>query len=40
MRAYEPTTAVVRPKARIGIGKVASRVEGTASRHEERFEEF
>jgi methyl-accepting chemotaxis protein len=40
MRAYEPTTAVVRPKARIGIGKVASRVEGTASPQEERFEEF
>jgi methyl-accepting chemotaxis protein len=40
MRAYEPKTAVVRPKARIGIGKVASRVEGTASPQEERFEEF
>jgi methyl-accepting chemotaxis protein len=38
--AYEPTTAAVRPKARIGMGKVAPRVEGTASRQEERFEEF
>jgi len=38
--AYEPTTAAVRPKARIGMGKAAPRVEGTASHQEERFEEF
>jgi len=38
--AYEPATAAVRPKARIGMGKVAPRVEGTGSRQEERFEEF
>jgi methyl-accepting chemotaxis protein len=49
--AYEPTMAAARPKARIGMGKVASKSGGapplaaspvgrTAAREDERFEEF
>ena len=49
--AYEPTTAVTRPKSRIGMGNVAlkagsaspsaaSLVDATTSREKERFEEF